>query len=270
MPELAEVETFANAIKEKCVGLTIQTIQFHRADLRYPFETIKLNKIFATGAQFTQAFREGKQLVIETDRGAVNISLGMSGAFKAITSEIKEKHQHVTIFFTDGSGLAYVDPRRFGFWKVRDKNAETYKICDPLSTQALRELFSQKAITQRNRSIKELLMDQKAIGGLGNIYALEALFLAGISPLRLCSDIAKKEWQKLAENIPIILYKAIEFGGSSIASYRSFNGNKGNFQELHQVYGRTAEKCLRVNCKGIIQRVVQNGRGSWFCPTCQK
>ncbi|WGL59655.1 bifunctional DNA-formamidopyrimidine glycosylase/DNA-(apurinic or apyrimidinic site) lyase [Pigmentibacter sp. JX0631] len=271
MPELAEVQNFVNSINKNFLGLSISEIKFHRHNLRYPFDIEELNNIFAQGASFQKVFREGKQLVIETTQGAVNISLGMSGAFKAIENNQIEKHQHVSIYFRNGSGLAYIDPRRFGFWKIRDaKLEESTTICDPLDQLALNEVFKNKGIVLKNRSIKEMLMDQKIIGGIGNIYALEALFLARISPFRACSTIEPKEWKILANQIPVMLEKAIVLGGSSIASYRSFSGNKGSFQELHQVYGRDGQKCLRLKCNGLIERLPQGGRSSWFCPICQK
>ncbi|WP_158997672.1 bifunctional DNA-formamidopyrimidine glycosylase/DNA-(apurinic or apyrimidinic site) lyase [Pigmentibacter ruber] len=273
MPELAEVQNFVNSINANFLGLTVNNIKFHRENLRYPFDLEQLNNVFAKGSSFKKVFREGKQLVIETTQGAVNISLGMSGAFKAIENNSKkiEKHQHVSIYFSNGSGLAYIDPRRFGFWKIRDaKMDQGNAICDPLDERALNVVFQDSSITVKNRSIKEMLMDQKIIGGIGNIYALEALFLARISPFRSCSSIGQKEWKILANQIPLMLEKAIAFGGSSIASYRSFSGNKGNFQELHQVYGREGQKCLRSKCSGLIARLPQGGRSSWYCPNCQK
>ncbi len=270
MPELAEVQTFVNAIRQKFLGLTIEKIQFHRADLRYPFDKTKLNKIFAKGAQLHNVFREGKQLVFETSQGAVNISLGMSGSFKAITNEKREVHQHVSLFFSNGSGLGYVDSRRFGFWKVRNNEQEAIKICDPLFAEQLRQVFAKDEIVQKSRAIKEMLMDQKIIGGIGNIYALEALYLAKISPFRPCYQVKKEEWLQLATKIPQLLQKAIELGGSSISSYKSFGGSKGAFQDLHQVYGRSDQKCLRSNCNGSIKRESQNGRSSWYCNLCQR
>lgn len=270
MPELAEVQTFVNAINQRFLGLTIKEIQFHRPDLRYPFDKIKLNKVFAQGTQLDKVYREGKQLVFETAQGAVNVSLGMSGSFKSIENTEREPHQHISLYFSDGSGLAYIDPRRFGFWKVRSKEQVGAKICDPLFVDQLLTVFSNDAVIQKSRTIKEMLMDQKVIGGIGNIYALEALYLAKISPLRACHKIKKEEWLRLAAKIPQLLNKAIELGGSSISSYRSFGGSKGAFQDLHQVYGRTDQKCLRSNCNGSIKRVSQNGRSSWYCILCQR
>ena len=269
MPELPEVQNFVNALNKSYGGLKIKEIHFHRENLRYPFQKKELSNIFSLGKKFLRSYREGKQLVLETSAGSVNVSLGMSGAFKPIVSKINEKHQHVSIYFENGLGVAYVDPRRFGFWKVREKG-EVFSACDPLNQRNLETLFFSSAVTSKNCSVKEMLMDQKIIGGIGNIYAIEALFKSKISPLKLCSSISHKEWKILASKIPKILNIAIEMGGSSISSYRSLSGKKGEFQELHQVYGRTGEKCFHKSCNGIIQKINQKGRSSWFCPFCQK
>ena len=270
MPELPEVQNFANALNKSYAGLKIKEIKFHRENLRYPFQIAELSEIFSLGNQFIRCFRDGKQLVLETSKGSVNVSLGMSGAFKPIHSIAREKHQHVSLYFENGEGVAYVDPRRFGFWKVRKKGELIGATCDPLDSQELESLFLSKEVANKSCSVKDLLMDQKLIGGIGNIYAIEALFQAKISPLKLCSEISKKKWIDLSCEIPKILNLAIELGGSSISTYRSLNGKKGGFQDLHQVYGRTGQKCLKKSCRGIIQRIVQKGRSSWFCSFCQK
>jgi formamidopyrimidine-DNA glycosylase len=269
MPELPEVQNFAIAIQNNYLGLRIKEIQFHRDNLRYPFEKEKLKQIFAEGNNLKNCYREGKQLVFETQSGAVNISLGMTGCFKPCVKSEIEKHQHVTLFFENGVALGYIDPRRFGFWKIRQPQTEL-QFCDPLQSSKLLDLFLSKKIKNLNRTVKDMLMDQNLIGGLGNIYVCEALFRANILPTNLCHSITSKSWKKLAECIPILLLEAIEQGGSSVATYRSLNGEKGNFQNLHLVYDRHGKFCFNKNCSGIIERIVQNGRSSWFCPKCQK
>lgn len=270
MPELPEVQNFVNELNKYYVGLEIKEINFHRKDLRYPFQVPEISKVFASGVILKKCYRVGKQLVLETPNGAVNVSLGMSGCFKPIESQLIEKHQHVSIFFKNGTGVAYVDPRRFGYWKLRDTDNINSSVCDPLSSTELETLFCSNDIFNKVTSIKDLLMDQKKIGGIGNIYAVEVLHLTGIHPLKSCINLTDKDWKSLAREIPKLLLKAIQYGGSSISSYRSLNGKKGEFQELHKVYGRTGEKCLKIGCKGTIQRIVQKNRSSWFCSNCQK
>ncbi|KAB8033712.1 bifunctional DNA-formamidopyrimidine glycosylase/DNA-(apurinic or apyrimidinic site) lyase [Fluviispira multicolorata] len=269
MPELPEVQNFAQALQINYVGQSFTEIVFHRENLRYPFEKEKLKKIFANGNVFLKCFREGKQLILETTGGFVQVSLGMTGSFKEANKNEVEKHQHVTLNFKNGQSLAFLDPRRFGFWKVRDSDEPKKIICDPLNQEDLEQLFVSTQINQKSCSVKDMLMDQNLIGGIGNIYALEALFLAGVSPLKNCDQISKIKWRKLSEQIPSLLNKAIEHGGSSISTYRSLNGEKGSFQKLHLVYGRENEKCLKKKCNGVILRVPQSGRSSWYCPLCQ-
>ena len=273
MPELPEVQNFVNSIEKSYVGLNINQIIFHRENLRYPFEKEKLKSIFSKGNKLARCFREGKQMVLETQTGAVNISLGMTGCFKPITShqsgtQKPEKHEHVTLYFENGKALSYVDPRRFGFWKIRDDRTMV-QFCDPLIELDLKKLFSSKKISSFNRSVKEMLMDQQLIGGLGNIYVCEALFRAQISPLLACHEISSSSWRKLANCIPLLLQEAIAQGGSSVATYLTLNGDKGNFQNLHLVYERHGQNCSNQKCKDVIVRVTQGGRSTWYCPSCQ-
>ncbi|WP_186643981.1 bifunctional DNA-formamidopyrimidine glycosylase/DNA-(apurinic or apyrimidinic site) lyase [Fluviispira vulneris] len=269
MPELPEVQNFAQSIHSNYVGKKFKNIVFHRDNLRYPFEKEKLERIFASGNEFLNCYREGKQIILETSSGAVKVSLGMTGAFKAANQSDVEKHQHVTLNFKNGESLAFVDPRRFGFWKICESNEQKETSCDPLLEKDLLKLFLSETVKNKNISVKDMLMDQKLIGGIGNIYALEALFLAGILPTTRCVDLSILKWKSLAKEIPIILNLAINLGGSSISTYRSFKGDKGSFQNLHKVYGRENEKCLKSGCQGYIKRIAQSGRSSWFCPVCQ-
>ena len=269
MPELPEVQNFVYAIQNNYVGLNLNQITFHRDNLRYPFEKEKLKKIFSKGTTLKSCYREGKQLVLETELGAVNISLGMTGSFKPIQNQAPEKHQHVTLVFHNGKSLGYIDARRFGFWKIREENVSS-SICDPLNSEELKQLFYSEKISKLSRSVKTMLMDQNLIGGLGNIYVCEALFRAKISPLLCCPEIKQSQWKNLSEVIPSLLKQAIEQGGSSIATYRTLNGKKGNFQNLHLVYEKHNQKCVHAKCKGLIVRIVQQGRSTWYCPSCQK
>ncbi|APJ03608.1 bifunctional DNA-formamidopyrimidine glycosylase/DNA-(apurinic or apyrimidinic site) lyase [Silvanigrella aquatica] len=270
MPELPEVQNFVNALNKSYAGLKIKEIQFHRENLRYPFQKKELFKIFSQGNFFQRCYREGKQMVLETSQGSVHVSLGMSGSFKPILSKSLEKHQHVSLYFENGEGLAYVDPRRFGFWIIKQEIDSETSSCDPLNKNELEILFLSEEVMQKRVTVKDLLMDQKIIGGIGNIYAVEALFHAKISPLKLCYEVSLQKWKDLAQVIPQILEQAIHLGGSSISTYRSLNGNKGSFQDVHQVYGRESQACLKNDCKGTIKRIVQKGRSTWFCSLCQK
>lgn len=268
MPELPEVESFAKALSEKYTGKTIRMVSFHRDDIRTPLPIRALREIFRDGAIITDISREGKRLVITTTTGAVRVSLGMSGAFMSAEPNTRKKHEHITIHFHDAPPLAYVDPRRFGIWDVHD-GVGTPSI-DPLSASALKELFLSQKFSESSRSIKTALMDQRMIGGIGNIYALEALHLAHVAPHRPCRSLNEEEKEALAKVIAKILARAIEMGGSTIRTYRSLHGKKGDFQSLHRVYDREGETCLKKGCGGIIVRQTQGGRGSWYCAKCQR
>ncbi|MEY4066615.1 MAG: hypothetical protein RIR26_2823 [Pseudomonadota bacterium] len=270
MPELPEVESFARAMEREYAGKRLRGVLFHRADLRFPFDRPSLEKIFALGTTFLPPQRVAKQIVLRTDRGMAAVSLGMSGAFLPSDYPRKGLHEHVTILFEDNTALAFIDPRRFGFWKPVLSYAEVSQAADPLNSESLETVFRTKAFQASQRSIKDALMDQSLIGGLGNIYALECLYRAGISPRRLCSRVKKTEYSRLAEVIPPMLVQAIDAGGSTVSTYRRLHGDSGGFQEFHLVYDREGERCSKESCAGLIRRAVQSGRSSWWCPRCQK
>ena len=270
MPELPEVESFVLALKREYAGKRLSDLRLHRKDLRFPFDKSALHKIFSQGSVFLEPRRVAKQLVLSTENGMVAVSLGMSGSFLPSSYPKLTLHEHVTLLFEDGSALAYVDPRRFGFWKPVSTLTEVSTAADPLSSASLSEVFSSSAFVSSQRSIKDALMDQNLIGGLGNIYAVEALFRAGVSPFRKCSGVTRREFAKLTLIIPELLMQAIDAGGSTISTYRRLHGESGGFQELHLVYGRDGEQCSKRGCKGTLRRQTQTGRSSWWCPRCQK
>lgn len=265
MPELPEVESYARALKKEYAGKTISRVVFHRDNIRNTLDKKALRDIFEK-QKLTDVYRDGKRLVMKTNGGEVLISLGMSGSFIP-ASATPQKHEHVTLHFTDGSALGYLDPRRFGSWEVRG-GALPHR-ADPMSSVSLKKLFSDERFMKSTRSIKDLLLDQHEIGGIGNIYALEALHLARVSPLRKVMSLTKKEFALLASIIPKVLTQAIDAGGSTVSTYRRLHGDAGDFQELHRVYDREDEKCLKRGCGGKIARVPQGGRSSWYCPKCQ-
>jgi formamidopyrimidine-DNA glycosylase len=270
MPELPEVESFALAIGREYAGKRLQKVLFHRPDLRFPFDRRALEKIFAAGATFLPPQRVAKQIVLRTDRGMAAVSLGMSGAFLPSDYPRKSLHEHVTLLFEDSKALAFIDPRRFGFWTPIESYDEVSVAADPLKSESLTLVFQTKPFQNSERSIKDALMDQNLIGGLGNIYALECLFRAGISPRRRCCRVKSSEYSLLAQIIPPMLQKAIDAGGSTVSTYRRLHGDSGGFQEFHLVYDREGERCLKASCTGSVRRAVQSGRSSWWCPRCQK
>lgn len=267
MPELPEVENFARAITRRFSGKRIVAIHFHRNDIRKTLNKKAVANILAPGARFIGAKRDGKRLVLRTERGALLISLGMSGAFLPADPARPGKHEHLTVIFSDDA-LAYVDPRRFGHIEPYEKKLP--HLAEPTDRDSLLALFAHSKIRTSRRQIKDILMDQRLVGGIGNIYALEALHRAGIRPSRRMKTLTKSELRTLAITLPPLLQKAIRLGGSSIATYRTLHGAHGNFQKFHRVYMRTGLPCLRPNCGGIIVRSMKGGRSNFYCPKCQR
>ncbi len=267
MPELPEVESFARALNSEYRNRPIREVLFRRDNIRYTLNKKALRQVLATGICIERFHRDGKQLILETKNGSISISLGMSGTFHPADSAKPMKHEHITIVFDDATALGYIDPRRFGFWLPYDKPL-SHK-ADPLSKSSLLSFFKSEQFTKSSRSIKDILLDQKCIGGIGNIYAAEALYPAKIHPRASAKDISQEKIALLAQFIPKVLNKAIDKGGSTISTYRRLNKEAGDFQEFHKVYARHGEPCLADNCTDTILRIVQSGRSTWYCPTCQ-
>ncbi len=267
MPELPEVESFARALQKEYTQKPIKKVLFRRDNIRYVLDKKALRKILATGVSITRFHRDGKQLILATERGSIAISLGMSGTFHPAEPKKPAKHEHITIVFADTTALGYIDPRRFGFWIPYDKPLP-HK-ADPLSKSSLLSFFQSDQFVKSSLSIKDILLDQKCIGGIGNIYAAEALYRAKIHPQACAKDLSKEKTELLSETIPLVLNKAIDKGGSTISTYRRLNKEAGDFQEFHKVYARHGEPCLTTKCPDTILRIVQSGRSTWYCPTCQ-
>ena len=183
------------------------------------------------------------------------------------------QHDHFICSFEDGSRFVFNDPRRFGFVDlIYSKDLPRHKMlaklgCEPLSDEFNAEYLSEK-LRNKKMNIKTVMMDNEIVVGVGNIYINESLFAVRISPLRAANSLKKTEITKLVHAIKTILQKAIELGGSSISDYVDSAGNRGNFQDNFKVYGKAGKKCL--HCSGVIAKIVQNGRSSFYCPTCQK
>lgn len=272
MPELPEVESFARGLHASYAGKRIRSFTLQRADLRFPFNQKALASIFAPGRTIQSVVRIGKQLEWRTCHpDPVHVSLGMSGAFLATVLGSPQKHEHVTIAFASGDALGFVDPRRFGFWQCPGDPHFGKVGCgaDPLDPQALAACLDALRKSGSQRSIKDVLMDQSRIEGIGNIYALEALFLCGLHPALPINKIARADLERLATCIPPILEGAIAAGGSTVKTYRTLNGAAGHAQDLHRVYDREGESCLRSGCAGLVLRMAQGGRSSWYCAVCQ-
>jgi formamidopyrimidine-DNA glycosylase len=272
MPELPEVENFARSLAQIMVGKTILRVQFHRTDIRSPLDVKALRAVLCANETVENVDRLGKKLRFKTSKGIVLVGLGMSGSFEERSGHKHPlKHEHVTLVFTDGTAVGYLDPRRFGSWEAYASNKKSldsvFSAADPLVAESLGRVFLSASWQKSHRRIWDALLDQKKIGGLGNIYALEALFSCGVHPATPCQNVPGHALLKLALVIPPLLKLAIEKGGSSISSYRNFDGAKGDFQNAHRVYGRSGKPCLV--CETTLVREVFGSRGVYLCPTCQ-
>lgn len=267
MPELPEVETVKNGLQD-LVGQTINQVVVRFPRLRYPLDEKILNQ--AAGQQIIAITRRAKYLVIHLETGFLICHLGMSGRltlFKSAPDLIKHDHfDIVTANFT----LRYNDPRRFGCLLYATKLDEL-SMLNELGPEPLEKEFTaeylHKAISKRKTPIKQLIMDNAIVVGVGNIYACESLFLCGISPLRAGNQITMTECQQLVKIIKRVLQQAIAAGGSSLRDYKNANGELGYFQQSHNVYGRAKQACKV--CNTLILDVRLGQRNSFYCPNCQ-
>jgi formamidopyrimidine-DNA glycosylase len=187
----------------------------------------------------------------------------------------KEKHDHVVIDMENGARVTFNDPRRFGAMDLlQTATADAHPLLAKIGPEPLGNAFSEsylaEALNGRNTPVKNALLDQKIVAGLGNIYVCEALFRTGISPLRKAKDLSKSRVGSLVPVIRDVLSEAIDAGGSSLKDFRQADGELGYFQHRFSVYGREGEPCVNCGCESQISRIAQSGRSSFYCPTCQR
>jgi formamidopyrimidine-DNA glycosylase len=271
MPELPEVETTVRGLAHLLDGARIDQVMLHRPDLRVPFPEGLVQAL--TGARVTGLGRRAKYGLIHTDRDSTLIfHLGMSGRWR-IDPEAIGKHDHMVID-AGGHRFALNDPRRFGFVAITDTAQLDHWPAfaamgpEPLGP-GLTPAHLATALTGRVPAIKLLLLDQRIVAGLGNIYVCEALFHAGIDPRKPAGKVRRPALTKLVPAIRSVLEQSIADGGSSLRDYARPDGELGYFATRFAVYGREGEPCLHGD-GGIVQRIVQGGRSTWFCPRCQK
>lgn len=267
MPELPEVETVKNGLQDLCgTKITQIILRFHR--LRYPLNQDELNQ--ACGQTILKITRRAKYLIFHLERGYVICHLGMSGRL-TLYKEVPEvlKHDHVDIISGEFT-LRYNDPRRFGCI-VYITELENNPILGKLGPEPLESEFTANylcnKIKARKTPIKQLIMDNAIVVGVGNIYACESLFLSKISPLHLGNSVSEQECEILVTNIKNVLTEAIAAGGSSLRDYKNANGELGYFQQSHNVYGRAKKPC-RI-CGTLVEEIRLGQRNSFYCPNCQ-
>ncbi|GIW26843.1 MAG: formamidopyrimidine-DNA glycosylase [Meiothermus sp.] len=265
MPELPEVETTRRILEPYLLGQRIQQLQ-HQDPARYR------NTERAEGRRVLGTSRRGKYLILHLDKNLeLIVHLGMTGGFRF------EPHRHTRVtLHLPHQTLYYTDPRRFGKWWVVE--AGDYREIDllrrmgpePLSDDFTLAHFQQALRTARK--IKEVLLSQEAVAGVGNIYADESLWLSRIHPERPAASLSSPEVRRLYKAIREVMERAVEAGGSTLsdASYRQPDGEPGYFQFQHNAYDRTGQPCKRKGCTGRIAKIVVGGRGTHFCPQCQQ
>ena len=270
MPELPEVETTVRGLALHLEGERIARVAVNRADLRRPFPPGLVQAL--TGAKVTALSRRAKYGLIHTNRDQTMIfHLGMSGRWR-IQPESLEKHDHLVLETGSGHVLALNDARRFGSVDLVDSaDLDSWPAFAALGPEPLGEDLTPahlaRAFASRVSSVKVLLLDQRMVAGLGNIYVCEALHRARIRPDRAAGAVSRPALAKLVPAIKQVLGESIAAGGSTIRDYAQPNGELGYFAASWQVYGREGLPCA---CGGTVQRFVQGGRSTFWCPKCQK
>ena len=288
MPELPEVETVRRGLAPAMEGRRFVRVDVRRGDLRWP-----LSRGFAQrlhGKTVEELGRRAKYLLADLSSGDVLVMhLGMSGSFRVGKDSTpgnyhhqrsnSRAHDHVVFHMSNGATVTFNDPRRFGSMKLVSRaKLEQEPLLRALGPEPLGNEFDAamlaKACAGKRTSLKAALSDQRVVAGLGNIYVCEALFRARLSPLRSASTIADRRGEpneraeRLVNAIKAVLLDAIEAGGSSLRDHRKADGSLGDFQHNFQVYDREGQPCP--SCKGKIRRIVQLGRSTFYCPSCQR
>lgn len=287
MPELPEVETVRRGLQPALEGARLVRVEARRPDLRFPLPDGFVQRL--TGARIERLERRAKYLMAPLDRGdTLVMHLGMTGRFEIeggtatarpgqfhYAPPADPKHAHVVFETEAGCRVTYSDPRRFGFMDLIPTDAiARHPWFAAMGPEPLGDGFDAeqlaRAFSGRKQSPKTLLLDQRIVAGLGNIYVCEALHAARISPLKPAGKITRPRIGALVEAIREVLTAAIAAGGSTLRDYAAADGALGYFQHSFKVYGREGEPCPRAECRGVVRRIVQGGRSTFFCPVCQK
>jgi formamidopyrimidine-DNA glycosylase len=300
MPELPEVETVRRGLVPAMEGARFTKVEVRRGDLRWPLQKDFVARL--EGKTVTGLGRRAKYLLVDLDSGDVLLMhLGMSGSFYVFDEKAERAkkrkdgtpgnyyhersqhvaHDHVVFHMSSGAVATFNDPRRFGFMKIvtREK-LDDEPLLNRLGPEPLGNAFDAAMLAHacqgKKTSLKAALLDQRVVAGLGNIYVCEALYRARLSPKRMASTIASRTGvpneraERLVDAIKAVLNDAIRDGGSTLRDHRLTDGELGTFQHNFRVYDREGQNCPTSHCGGTIKRIVQNGRSTFFCPTCQK
>ncbi len=272
MPELPEVETTKRGISAHITGQTVSSLRIHNPSLRWPVPVRKLQTSLP-GREILSVSRRAKYLLLECSTGCLIIHLGMSGSLRVLDQSVPvEKHDHIEILFENGKVLRLRDPRRFGavLWTSQPVNQHRL-LChlgpEPLSSEFDGQYLFRKT-RQRRCSIKNFIMNAQIVVGIGNIYASESLFHAGIRPGRAAMSLSRQACHELVIDIKSVIEKAITAGGTTLRDFSNSDGKPGYFSQSLSVYGREGEECQR--CGTTIKKKILGQRSSFYCPNCQK
>jgi formamidopyrimidine-DNA glycosylase len=285
MPELPEVEIVRRGLAPHLEGRRIVKAKTKRADLRFPFPARFAKRL--EGRRVLSLTRRAKYLLAHLDDGNVWIThLGMTGRWSVIGAKQQPgdfyyaepadpAHTHVILEMERGTRLEFNDPRRFGYMDlIGEDGLEAHLYFKRMGPEPLgnefHEPYLRQALAGKKTSIKAALLDQRVVAGLGNIYVVEALHRAGISPSRPAGRVSAARLDKLYHAVRAVLEEAIEAGGSTLSDYAAVDGKQGGFQQRFRVYDRAGEACVTPGCNGVIKRAVQGGRSSFWCPRCQR
>ena len=270
MPELPEVETTRLGIAPHVVGRRVREAVLRRPDLRWPIAREIAQEL--PGQRIEAARRRAKYLLLDAETGSVIVHLGMSGNLRVLPHAVPaQAHDHADLVFEDGSLLRLHDPRRFGalLWQAAGTQ---HPLLADLGPEPLSEAFDADwlahAAARRSAPVKHFLMDQRTVVGVGNIYAAEALFRAGIHPGRAAGRISKARWERLATAVKEILAQAIARGGTTLRDFLQPSGAPGYFVQELYVYGRAGQPCR--NCGTALRAAAWGQRATVYCPRCQR
>ena len=271
MPELPEVETTRTGIEPHILGRKITHVIVRERHLRWPVPAGLNRKL--TGQRIIRVERRAKYLLLYVEHGCVLLHLGMSGSLRVLKRKMPpQKHDHIDIVFAADTTLRFRDPRRFG--------SLHWTLADPLAHKRLRRLGPEplgkdftgshlhRLADKRRQAVKTFIMDSRIVAGVGNIYASEALFLAGIDPKKAAGKIAKEHYVKLAKAIRTVLNKAIKKGGTTLRDFVNEQGKPGYFRIELNVYDRENKACKK--CTAPIKQIRQGQRSTFYCPVCQR
>ena len=269
MPELPEVETTTRGLSPHITDKTVERVNIYQPQLRWPIpDEIKQLEGRVSGA----ITRRAKYMLWQFEMGSVVMHLGMSGTMRVVDADTPlKKHDHFEVVFSDGKALRLNDPRRFGaiLWQPQGQSLE---VIDSLGPEPLSDDFNAEYLHQKLKSrkgaIKNAIMTNAVVVGVGNIYASESLFLSGIHPKRAANRISLKRCRLLAYNIKQVLENAIKQGGTTLKDFTQTDGTPGYFAQQLNVYGRENQACNQ--CQTPIKNIVLGQRSSFYCPKCQR